>query len=419
VGGNARDGLAGGSAYDSATAPVECGSGGGRGDPSVGNYNILGRAGGGALRLDVAGTLNLLGALSASGINVSGDYAYGGGGAGGSIWVTAGKMTGTGYIYAFGGSPGGGFYNGGGGGAGGRVAVYAREYAFGGFIPTPEGSQSGSDSSCWGGDGTAVLPANHPIPFEVIAGEPLGLPTGPVNVILVTFNSLLNYDSISQQDFLIRTPSGTVPVNQTYLQLSTATAELHCPGLTEPGQYQVQVGPHIANIYGLEMTAPYTFNFTLRRPIISGAVVNNHGYPIPGIQVRTEDGSSSSVTDAQGVYGLNTPAGNFTFKPVIPGAAMVPPSVSISNLSQDITNVNFTVYAELPPRITVNPSTSPWRTQWWSTTGFTYQPQISSNLVDWADYGQPQPGTGGLLYINLPALADPSRRFTRIKVPLN
>ena len=74
--------------------------------------------GGGAIRLEVAGTLALGGTLTASGMGDTGDFvAYTG--AGGSVWVTAGGISGTGGVYAD-----GGMFSVSYGGSGGRIAVW-------------------------------------------------------------------------------------------------------------------------------------------------------------------------------------------------------------------------------------------------------------------------------------------------------
>ncbi|HLP86228.1 MAG TPA: hypothetical protein VK157_17885, partial [Phycisphaerales bacterium] len=107
--------IVGGVAYGDADQPVTFGSGGG-GYPGVTSGGI----GGGVVRLDIAGSLILDGAITASGvapINSSG-------GAGGSVWVRATSISGVGTMRATGaterttnGSSGGG--------GGGRIAVEA------------------------------------------------------------------------------------------------------------------------------------------------------------------------------------------------------------------------------------------------------------------------------------------------------
>jgi hypothetical protein len=85
---------AGTTIYGSATAPIDLGSGGGN------YYQSTGGSGGGAIRLDVSGTLTLNGLVTAKGANVTNT---GGGGAGGSIYATVGTLTGSGNFCADGG----------------------------------------------------------------------------------------------------------------------------------------------------------------------------------------------------------------------------------------------------------------------------------------------------------------------------
>jgi RHS repeat-associated protein len=115
-GGGSYGGVGGGntpgSTYGSATAPVDLGSGGVWASP---NWNSgQGAAGGGAVRLDVTGSLTLNGVISANGVAGTG---VGGSGSGGSVYVITGSLAGSGLINANGGT-------GSIGGGGGRVAVY-------------------------------------------------------------------------------------------------------------------------------------------------------------------------------------------------------------------------------------------------------------------------------------------------------
>ena len=95
-----------------------------------------GGSGGGCIKLDIDGSLVLNGTISADGENgKQGTYpaSYrwaGGGGSGGSIWIDAGAITGSGEITANGGD--GGFTDLAGGGGGGRIALYYNEYDFSG-----------------------------------------------------------------------------------------------------------------------------------------------------------------------------------------------------------------------------------------------------------------------------------------------
>jgi hypothetical protein len=111
--GNERQG---GPAYGSSNAPVAPGSGGG---VNIGGY---GGDGGGAIRIEAGGRVTVDGVVSANG----GDRApvenqRGGGGSGGSIYITCRTIGGSGSLTA---SGGGTTTHGGGSGAGGRIAVW-------------------------------------------------------------------------------------------------------------------------------------------------------------------------------------------------------------------------------------------------------------------------------------------------------
>ncbi len=122
-GGDGQNAVGGSGTNGSATAPTTLGSGGGIGDSTLSVH------GGGVVKLFAGGVLTINGS-----INANGDYgvfsgnrdkgAYGGG-AGGSVWISAGTVTGTGSVTADGGGASNGWGNrGGGGGGGGRIAIY-------------------------------------------------------------------------------------------------------------------------------------------------------------------------------------------------------------------------------------------------------------------------------------------------------
>src|SRR5262245_59849919 len=114
-----------GTTYGSATAPLLYGSGGG--GTSILNFDgpTTGGAGGGVVRLDVAGTLVHDGVLHANGTSggTTGGGASAGGGSGGSIFITDAAFAGSGAFEAHGGAGGNGTAADGGGGGGGRIAL--------------------------------------------------------------------------------------------------------------------------------------------------------------------------------------------------------------------------------------------------------------------------------------------------------
>ncbi len=142
MGGNAN--ARGGGNFDSTIVPTGFGGiGGGSGS----SFSPFGGLGGGAIHLTVNGNLALNGAISADGKVGSGAYA--GGGAGGSVWLTLGKFSGTGIVSANGGP---GILPGGGGGGGGRIAITATSNTFSGVI-----TARGGMGTNWGGAGTIYL----------------------------------------------------------------------------------------------------------------------------------------------------------------------------------------------------------------------------------------------------------------------
>ncbi|MCL5009180.1 MAG: hypothetical protein M1400_02450, partial [Patescibacteria group bacterium] len=107
--------------YGSLTAPTDLGSGGGRTCNRGAASSDTGLWGGGAIQFTVSGTTTINGSLSANGSSSEPiDQCWDpGSGAGGSVYLTTGALTGSGMIAANG--SGAGSYM---GGSGGRVAVY-------------------------------------------------------------------------------------------------------------------------------------------------------------------------------------------------------------------------------------------------------------------------------------------------------
>jgi hypothetical protein len=119
-------------------------------------------SGGGAIQITVGGTLSIDGLIAADGADAPGYRA--GGGSGGSVWLTASRLAGTGDILSNGGQ---GNENGGGGG-GGRIAVFFDENNFIGAI-TAHGGKGWE----WGGSGTVYLrDRGEPLGMVVIAQDP-------------------------------------------------------------------------------------------------------------------------------------------------------------------------------------------------------------------------------------------------------
>lgn len=160
------------SAYGDSFAPILSGFGGFgsfayENSSSTISHCALGGAGGGALRIIVKGTVQLAGSIQADGSAGAADtdcpYDQGtGGGAGGSVWLSAQTVQGAGTISTLGGA---GVYDAegrwGGGGSGGRIAIYGDTTNFSGQIRT-EGGAGGAAlditaETFKGGDGATYL----------------------------------------------------------------------------------------------------------------------------------------------------------------------------------------------------------------------------------------------------------------------
>jgi fibronectin-binding autotransporter adhesin len=124
-----------GPSYGTITAPTNCGSGGNA------------TAGGGAIRISVAGTSTVSGVISADGNGSAANYS----GAGGSVFLTTGFLTGSGTIRA-----NGGYVSANRSGAGGRVAVILTNSASVGSVSL-QAYPGGSPGGMHGSGGTVYL----------------------------------------------------------------------------------------------------------------------------------------------------------------------------------------------------------------------------------------------------------------------
>ncbi len=178
--------------YGSATSPVSLGSGGGADGINSTATNGYGGAGGGALKLNVSGTLSVAGTLSANGENAStgtnGNNRYGAG-SGGSIWIVAGTVSGAGTISANGGTTTGtdaASSHAGGDGGGGRISFGNSGYSFSGLVQVNGGSVATTYASTGtaGHAGTISFPSATLANFTVSNALTLG------NDIAYTFGDL-------------------------------------------------------------------------------------------------------------------------------------------------------------------------------------------------------------------------------------
>lgn len=343
AGGAGYQGGGGGSTYGSATQPMNLGSSGGFG------YFSIGGPGGGVIRLSAGRILQVLGSVTANGLPGS-EYLFGGGGAGGSIFLTAGILSGTGAISANGAAA-----RQGGGGGGGRVALYGNVEVDLQQAPLAAGGVGGdgSDTTRNGQAGTVVSVTNLP-PFQVASMCPTGTVAQAVSNAVVTFNAGVAASSFTSADVSIVTPAG--PLAQSQITVTPAGGPvflLSFPVQSVVGQYTVHIGPQVLDLYGREM--------------------DQNGNGIPG---ETDD-----------FY-----AGLFSM--VGPGFVLGPSS-------------------NAPPALNTSSQGSSVRLEWPSQPGRQYQIQTSTDLVTWANAEVPVAGTGATLSFTFDPHRKPSL-FVRI-----
>jgi hypothetical protein len=172
AGGAGTDGAPGGSTYGSTTNVFYMGSGGGGNDYSSTTGD--GANGGGAIKLNVSGTLILNGNIYVCGNNRTDDDNGGGGGAGGGLYIDAFNISGSGRIDATGGV--GALYGGSGGAGGGRVYI---QYALNSSTVTI--NVSGGSGAAAGNDGSIYFNRLNSYSVEVTSpttSSPASVTTG-------------------------------------------------------------------------------------------------------------------------------------------------------------------------------------------------------------------------------------------------
>ncbi len=399
AGGASGTSAPGGATYGSATQPVDRGSRGGM-SPVYPDFC----QGGGALLLRVSSNLTVNGWISANGNDALFEGA--GGGAGGSIWLTARQLDGFGLITANGGQ---GEDSGGGGGGGGRIAINSRSnyfvgqvYAFGGLGANP------------GGPGT-VLITNIPAP-QITAQTPSGIVYSQIDHVNLAFASPMNFSTAAASDFDLDTPNGLEPTSSFVVTPSNFTSlRLSFPAQNSVGYYELQAGPEIEDIYGQPMSAAYIGDFVILPPSISGRVTDANGHPVPYVTIRPDGGLLPEVTDAQGGYSLEVPPGwTGTVIPVKGNSLFVPEFRAYSNMSANLTNQNFYLVSSSALKLTAQVQNSQLNLAWYGLNGVSYQVLCSSNLVDWSPYGGTLLGTNGPMGLVIPPGGAP-RQFFRFR----
>jgi hypothetical protein len=391
----------GGASYGSATEPANWGSGGGAGfGPAVAGSS----SGGGAIRLNVGGALTVDGEISANG--GAGLQDNSGGGSGGSIWVTAGTLTGVGQFAADGGA--GDLYAGG-GGAGGRIALYSHLNAYFGLA-----NASGGAGDFSGGNGAVY--SNNVLPLQVISNSPNGIVTTPVSSVVLYFSAAPNPATMSGAGLSLVTPGGPLaPGSISLIMLGPTAWQLNFPGQTANGNYSVDFGAGILDLYGQPVSPAAVAAFTISLPVVQGVVTDASGNPVAGVLLQASTGSSAA-TGADGTYTLAfSPGTTFTVTPSLGALVFAPPSISYTNLSAAITNQNYLAVSTIAPMLAAMPTpvnNTNFVLSWRGLPGITYQIYSSTDLATWQPCGIPIAGSNATVQVSLPVGSGAARFFS-------
>jgi len=393
----------GGITYGSFAQPADRGSGGGFGSGPI--YD--GSQGGGAIRLNVGGTLTVNGRLSANGSDGLQDSA--GGGSGGSIWVTTRAFAGDGEVTAHGGA---GEWFGGGGGAGGRIAIYYRTSSptnrFTGLV-----SAYGGEGTFWGEDGSVFLSSGFAT-LQVVSQTPSGVVSNSVDHVDLRFNAPVNPGSFSGSDFTLSTPTRTLfGTNLSWQTLSPSDFRvLLSSPLTEVGAYVIRVGPAIEDLYGWPMSQVYAGAFAVVLPMIQGKITDANGLPVPGVLLQPSAGVSPTLTDGSGHYALGfVPGSSFSVRPAKTGLMFAPGSLSYANVTATLTNQDFLAVETIAPPIQTGVQGTNFVLGWYGYSGVSYQLLYSTNLVNWLPYGGVMVGSNAFIQVPAPVEGEPMQFF--------
>ncbi|HUT94718.1 MAG TPA: RHS repeat-associated core domain-containing protein [Thermoguttaceae bacterium] len=186
-----------------------------------------------------------------------GDTYGGGGGTGGSVYLTVEELWGSGLIAANGGAGGAlGEAAPGGGGGGGRVAVYyVADSGFSGQIEA--GGTPGREP---GGAGTIFLAGPNAAPFVSVDTAPTGLLRTPVDHVDLVFTRHMDPDTITSGTVHLWGPDGEIPIAGIVLVHEFAGRETYrvsFPLRETNGAYRLSIGPNITGVNGRRLDQDY------------------------------------------------------------------------------------------------------------------------------------------------------------------
>src|SRR2546423_9065449 len=95
---------------------------------------------------------------------------------------------------------------------------------------------------------------------------------------------VVNRGTATPIDFVIVTASG--PLRSTNLTLFVPgpnPLQLSFPPLNIPGNYRIEAGPALEDLFGQPMSQVYTGAFSITVPLITGTISDTNGQPVAGV----------------------------------------------------------------------------------------------------------------------------------------
>ncbi len=219
--------------------------------------------------------------------------------------------------------------------------------------------------------------------------------------------------SVTKEDFVLITPAGPLP--QTNLWISASglfSVQVGFPMQHLLGDYRIEAGPGITNIFAQPMSGVYSGDFTIVLPAISGTVTDTNGQPVAGVVIQPSGGWQSVTTDVAGRYALGVPPGwSGSIAPVLGNLMFAPGSRAYTNVMESVSGQDYVALDSIAPQLVCGGTgTNVWL-RWSGVPGLTYQVWASTNLTDWLPWGEPMPGTIGLMQVIVPGNDAPARFF--------
>lgn len=193
--------------------------------------------------------------------------------------------------------------------------------------------------------------------------------------------------------------------------LNTTTVCVSFPQQDSFGEYSVQAGTAIADIFGLMPPQSYTGNFSIWSAI-SGTVTDANDAPVANGVLQPNGGLAAVTTGTNGEYSLAIPTGwNGTVAPLLGAMMFVPASLAYTNAANSLTSQDCLMVPTIAPNLTSSMGGTNLSLTWPGFSGVNYRIQYSANLVDWLPDGDVIPGTNGPMQFILPLERDPEEYF--------